>query len=457
MASVSRRAFRLASTKITDGAGYAGSVAQWTRTAAISQCRPLADLCGRFGPYTTCGATVQNFSSNEYDDFGTNAGVYSTKSQDFDFAVRDADTFADGNQPLPITMAAGNYKQNTPNDLTTAVMSPATAKNLISVGGAESRRDTIPPNCVTDGGENPTMRNLADGYDVIGYFSRRGTADGRITPDLVAPASLAYGPRTAWPDAGLFCARAMDPNSGSPQYHGASGTSFASPVAAGAIALLRYYYGATYGITPSPALYKAMLVANARSLTNAVDRLQTSINGTTAYVEAWPTPAQGFGMISLDKLLSASTIKAWRDQTVVLTQGGQEAWTVTVADPYQPVRIVLAWTDAPGVINLSQTLKNDLDLWAFFPGDSSTYVGNSTDASGYSWVPCRIGPGCPAPFDRKNNVEVLNINPAKFTYLGNRTFTVNVTAHTLADIGVPGAGGGFNQDFAIFVMNGTMQ
>ena len=447
-------AIRLGTTKITTGqGGYLGSVSDWALKAVTTPCNTPQDMCGQ---YSSCAATVQNHSHNDYDGYGANAGVYTTNSQAFDAVVRNANP---GGTPTPlaITIAAGNYRQNPTTDFTRMVMAPATAKNVITMGASESRRAAIPALCQdpTQGGDNPLLRNAADGYYVVAFCSRRGTMDDRIKPDFVAPATLAYGPQTQYNALLHFCARAMDPNSNNPDYQGASGTSFAAPVAAGAVALLRYYYSANYGLSKmSPALYKAMLVANARSLTGMPDRLMTYVMGSNATVPSWPTPAQGFGILNLDQLLSSAP-KAWRDQDVTLTQWGQMSYNVTVADPAQPVRIAVAWTDPPAAAGATYTLLNDLDLWCTFP-DGATYTANYMDGNGYTTAPCRIGPSCPAPFDRKNNVEVLNINPARFVVSSNRTFIVNVTAHNLNGLGVPG-GSVNNQDYAIFVLNGNLQ
>jgi hypothetical protein len=78
---------------------------------------------------------------------------------------------------------------------------------------------------------------------------------------------------------------------------------------------------------------------------------------------------------------------------------------------------------------------------------------------GYSQMTaCPIAGVCGTPSDVRNNVEIININPSRWTDPANRTFTVRVTATTLNGVGVPGQSGGANhQDFALFVMNGTMQ
>lgn len=130
----------------------------------------------------------------------------------------------------------------------------------------------------------------------------------------------------------------------------------------------------------------------------------------------------------------------------------------------QPVKIVLAWTDKEGAVQDPasggpfRALVNDLDLIAQLP-QGAAYYGNFTDAAtGYSRMPGGCGrPSCPTPADTRNNVEVVHINPADFVNAANHTFSVRVWAANLNGAGVPGAAGGaYNQDFAIFVINGSL-
>ncbi|MDQ3282468.1 MAG: S8 family serine peptidase [Acidobacteriota bacterium] len=466
---------RIGSTRILTSNYTPGvTVAQWTTSAATSMCNTATDVC--LDSTSSCAATVQNISSNEYDDTGSAAGVYTTRARELDISVRNADRAT--MKPLAITVSAGNYGQRKTVDQygqvtyepSTEVMSPATAKNTISIGAVESARDSIVA-CNSDGtgGNNPALRGLAQGYGTVAYASRRGTKDTRLKPDLLAPATLAFGAHTQRPGAGTWCGQASFASAfPSPQYHGTSGTSFAAPVGAGAVALLRYHYATNYGFVPSPAMYKAMLVAGARSVTGGVDRLQTYLQGTTSTVAGWPSKAQGFGVITLNDLLTTTAVqKAWHDQATVLTMGQTFQRTITVTDPSKPLRIVMAYTDKEAAVgdpaNPSvPVMVNDLMLTAEFNQFPYRLSGNYTDANGWSKTHtlCTASQpsGCVPVNDVRNNVEVLNINPSRFTNTANRTFTLLVTAQNLNGIAVAGqSGGANNQDFALFVLNGTMQ
>lgn len=447
---------RLGSTKIITLAN-SGTVAQWTTRAVTQRCNTPSLVCPAPGTGPECPATVQTHSHNEYDATGTYAGYYSTNAQEFDISVRNADRAT--MKPLAITISAGNYGQKE-TDTSKMVLAPATAKNAIAVGAAESARTTVPAACATDvaQGTRPDLRNLAQGYDVLAYCSRRGTADSRIKPDLVAPATLAMGARTTASPNTYCWQEGTFASDWYPQYHGVSGTSFAAPVAAGSIALLKYHYTSTYGLSPSPAMYKAMLVAGARSISGSLDRLETELTGTTQTVPKWPNAQQGFGLINMTELLDTTITKSFHDQGTVLLQGQMYDKAITVADPTKPMKIVVAWTDAPAMVGSTIAEVNGLNLTAYWPDYYQLY-GNYTDTAGWSRTSPGCGrPVCSSPADLRNNVEVLNINPSRFTDPVNRTFRVRVMASPLNGIGVPGASGGANnQDFALFVINGTIQ
>ena len=440
---------RLGSTVMMAGGTQVGTygVKDWTTRAVTRKCNTPANPCT--STPVNCPATVQNHSNNEYTDTGTYAGYYTTSAAEFDKSVRRADHST--NVPLAITVSAGNIKQRTA-DPTTTVLAPATAKNVISVGATESDRDS--PAC-NSSGENPTQRHKAEDYTFLAYFSRRGTADNRLKPDVLAPASLATGARDWY--AGTYCLTSGGTENPLPYYHGSSGTSFAAPVAAGSVALIKHFYSRTSpALNPSPAMYKAMLIAGARSLLNKTDRY------TGTAIADWPHEKQGFGAITLDPLFNSAVLRGWRDQSTPLTQSQSEYFTVTVGDASKPVRIVLAWTDKEGPVQqpgqtIPKALVNDLDLRATW-ADGLQYYGNVTDAaSGYSHLPGCGRPLCHSPADTLNNVEVINIDPARFVNAANRTFTVRVWAAVLNGVGVPGASfGAYNQDYALFVINGSL-
>jgi hypothetical protein len=160
------------------------------------------------------------------------------------------------------------------------------------------------------------------------------------------------------------------------------GTSMATPLTAGAMALVREYLRKVRGQrSPSAALLKAVLVAGVVRLPG------TAAAGTVC------DNHQGFGRVNLDAVLvppaPAKTILV--DQRRGLATGAVGTRKVTVLAPGQPLRIVLAYTDFPG-----PTLVNNLNLLVRGPG-GERYVGNQSAAGATA-------------LDAANNVEVVQVD-----------------------------------------------
>ena len=109
-----------------------------------------------------------------------------------------------------------------------------------------------------------------------------------------------------------------------------------------------------------------------------------------------PGVDQGFGMA---RLQGAATAGRWfDDEPVVFTQSGQSfTRTFDVTDAPKPVRVTLAWTDAPGPL-VGASYVNDLDLEV--SGAGALYRGNHI-AGGVS-----APGGAPDPRDNVESVIV---------------------------------------------------
>ncbi len=379
------------------------------------------------------GARINNNSWGDPDGSGT----YGFDSQEYDALVRDAQpagtTYSTpGNQEMVILFAAGN---SGPSGQT--INSPGTAKNVITVGGA----DNVQP----FGGEDEcgVGDDEADSANEMTPQSSRGPcADGRLKPDIVAPATHVSGGVVQASDPGALgtadpcyngdsiCGGVGDIFYPSSQqfYTASSGTSHSTPCVTGGCALLRQYFINRSLNPPSPAMTKAWLMNSARYMT-----------GPTVNDTLWSTN-QGMGEMDLGMALDG-TPRLMRDQQAAdaFTASGQtRTFTGSVANTNLPFRITVAWTDAPGS-TIGAAYNNDLDLTVNVSGQ--TYLGNVFSQN------LSVPGGSP---DAVDNVESV------FCPAGTAgTFTITVTGTSINSIGVPNGSNGLTQDFALVVDNAT--
>ena len=132
---------------------------------------------------------------------------------------------------------------------------------------------------------------MANNIKGMAAFSSRGpTADGRVKPDLVAPGTFILSTRSSLvAPANVDSAYWAAPSEIGPPYDISydpyfafdGGTSMATPLVAGAAALVRQYYTDVQHVTPSAALIKATLISG-DNMARAADMTGTiSGNGTT--------------------------------------------------------------------------------------------------------------------------------------------------------------------------------
>lgn len=251
--------------------------------------------------------------------------------------------------------------------------SPATAKNLITVGAV----DDIP-----NGYSSPS--------DVVmSTFSSWGpTDDGRIKPDLVANGVNLYSCH----------------NGGNNYYAWGSGTSMATPNLSGSLNLLIHHYEDTHtGITPLSSTMKAILIQTA-------DEAGTS---------SGPDYAFGWGL--LNTLKAANLIANDAADPFFIREdflsNGQVDTLYFYSDGSSPVRLTLAWSDPPGTPpspSLNPTtamLVNNLDV-------RLTHLQSSTIYSPYVLNPG--SPSSPATTgdNVRDNVEQINLaSPVAGNYM----------------------------------------
>lgn len=336
-------------------------------------------------------------SGNSWGPAATPQG-YDDDTRQVDVGVRDADPDARGDQPLHYVLSIMNGYGGVSSQ-----GSPDEAKNAFTIGSTKMQ-------------SSPTVQYAA--IDDLSANSGHGPArDGRSIPALVAPGCE------------------VDSTISATGYGLACGTSMASPQVAGASALFFEYYRSRFGADPSPALVKAAFTAVAKNLTGRRDadgQVMTRLFDDR----------QGWGRLQVDPVLAPRQAVQYVDQTTVFDDTG-ERWTHTYEadDPDQPMRIMLAWTDAPGhgLGGTTPAWNNDLDLRVVAGGE--TFLGNALDADGWSLA------GGSA--DGRNNTEAVFLQPAQH----GGSVTIEVLAADVNSDALPNDGDDTDQDFALVCYN----
>jgi hypothetical protein len=225
---------------------------------------------------------------------------------------------------------------------------PGSAKNALSVSASKNANDEM---------------EFGDG--VIGPVS---DFDRRHKPDICAPGcNLSTAGRSGCNAQDIDCA-----------------SSWATPIIAGAAALVRQYYLEGWYPTgtkiesdshdPSGALVKATL------LNSTVD--MTSVPG-------YPSNTEGWGLLRLTNTLFFADAGA--PQLLVqdifnaggLQTGESHIYDIAVRDDSRPLKVTLVWSDDAATLPAARPLVNDLDLIVISP-DNKMFLGNNFDADGLS-------------------------------------------------------------------------
>ncbi len=300
--------------------------------------------------------------TNSWGSLGT-GGDYTTQSEDADDRTSTWDQYwtYDG---MTVLFAAGNERED-------GVSAPGTAKNVITVGGHVNR--------------------YASSEEMYYWSSWGPTDDGRIKPDIVAPGDY------------VRSCRAQESNTpknvdAAGWYLEYSGTSMATPAAAGASAIVRQYL-MEIAERPAPqgALVKAMLILGAEDMSD------TDGDGVQEPRDI-PNSIEGWGRLDLaNTLVPDGDIGTFVDDRSRLRSGEQAEYNFEVTRSGEPLKVVLAWSDYPGSAWSSTQLRNDLNLEVTSPNGQITYIGNDFQ-DGKS----KTG----GSKDDKNNVEVVLIDSA---------------------------------------------
>jgi serine protease AprX len=340
------------------------------------------------------------------------------------------DDFIYQHPDMTITFSAGNEGTDGNADGIVdsgSLGSPATAKNVITVGASENNRQghygcdggLTYTDCALQGGQNeiPTYGvswpfdypvdplasdpEAGNANQMAAFSSRGPVQDGRIKPDVVAPGTWVL---SAYSD--LFQqgydgspnpqdSSYQDDGWGFPQsqyYKYMGGTSMSNPLVAGAAAVVRDYYQKEYGKNASAALVKATLI------NSAVDLLDENNDGVNDNDFPIPNIHEGWGRVNVANATDGSAL--FVDATNGVNTGGSVTYQYEVSSSSNPLKISLVWTDYPSTSVAASNLVNDLDLVVTSP-TGSTYRGN-VFSGGWSQA------GGSA--DRVNNVENVYVH-----------------------------------------------
>ncbi|MEZ4664101.1 MAG: S8 family serine peptidase [Caldilineaceae bacterium] len=387
-----------------------------------------SDLHQLFQQAYNAGARIHSNS------WGSNAaGDYTQDSA-------NADDFVWDNPDMVITFSAGNEGADANNNGVVdndSIGSPATAKNVITVGASENVRpdnfpcdtslsyashDVYQPNqtCNDMGGHNllgtagqrwgfttePLNSDLTAGNaEQMAPFSSRGpTDDGRIKPDVVAPGTWILSGYSSLFQEGYN--DPVNPRNGSYQVDGwgmpynaeykyFGGTSMSNPIAAGAATVVRDFYNKKYGHNASAALTKATLI------NSAVDLQDENNDGVNDNDYPIPNVHEGWGRINLAKATEGTA--QFEDVTSGIGTGGSATYQYNVASAGAPFKVSLVWSDYASTAAAAVNLVNDLDLVVTAPNGTTVYRGN-VFSGGWSQT------GGSA--DRVNNVENVYVQSA---------------------------------------------
>jgi serine protease AprX len=340
------------------------------------------NLAKLFGPpYNEHGARIH---TNSWGSSSDRPG----QQLDYDSGARAIDDFIWSNPDMVICFAAGN--DGVDFSVPDGVIDPrqigaeASAKNCITVGASENYRPDIKG--VYDDLNGPGKKMfpkhpisddlMANDPDGLAAFSSRGlTKENRLKPDVVTPGTSILSTKSSVAPMESFFGVSKDP-----EWMFLSGTSMATPLVAGCVAVLRESLVKNGKEKPSAALIKALLI-------NGADGLKGQYTPSEAGMA--PNPNSGFGRVNVANsiVIPGQTKNAGFGEGGPIRQGEEQSFTIQIPidEESKPktLKITLVWSDPAHA-----KLQNDLDLIVF--ADGKERHGNMGEDTG---------------FDRLNNVE----------------------------------------------------
>ncbi len=254
-----------------------------------------------------------------------------------------------------------------------SVSSPGTAKNTLTVGASENyvlkggiqKQIKELRDATTKWGAEPIASSyVSDNVNGVAMFSSRGpTSDGRLKPDVVAPGTNVLSDRSQQQGASELWGAYNQ------LYTYSGGTSMATPLTAGAAAVVRQYLVETAGFAnPSAALVKAVLMSTGTDLYPGQYGEIGEASGQEL-VKVRPDSNQGYGRVDVYKATIQPLSKILIDETEGVALDESKEWTVEVASG-ETLTAMMVYTDAPGAAAAAKALVNDIDLEVIGPAGS---------------------------------------------------------------------------------------
>ncbi len=371
------------------GAAYSAQiVAQGMWSPMLDNLSVPNDLTAMFNKAYTDGARIHTNSWGAAANFG----AYEKMAASVDKVMFDK-------QDLLVLFAAGNSGVDKNRDGRidpNSIGTPVTAKNVLTVGASEnllakggiqkkvgelgSAKDNWPVAPITES-------TVSDNINGMAMFSSRGpTTDGRTKPEIVAPGTNILSVRSQQPKAEvLWGAYNKD-------YVYSGGTSMATPLTAGAAALARQLLIEKLNqAQPSAALLKAFLVHSAFDMYPGQFGEVGAAKGQELLTHR-PNNDEGYGRVDVAqfvKLGQSGSLMIVDSKAGVAT--GQSSEVTLNADHAGLLQVNLVWTDAPGSVNSSKALVNDLDLEVVLPDGQVISQNDQINNHAFVSVPTAVG------------------------------------------------------------------